>query len=95
MKRIRKALTMASQYLDLPGEVAAGQPKIEVTGTTTFSMEPHRGLLEYGTEEILIASNIGPICIRGKNLSIQLMNRQRITVIGEIQYICLTESDHE
>ena len=95
MKRIRKLVTMTSQYLDLPGEVTGGQPKMELTGTSSFSMEPHRGLLEYETERILIDSSIGPVCVQGKQLAIQLMNRQRITIIGEIHGVCLMEMTHE
>ena len=94
MKQIRKLMTMASQYLDLPGEVAAGQPNMELTGAS-FSMEPHRGLLEYETERIMIASSIGPVCIQGKHLAIQLMNRHRITIMGEIHGVYLTEMGHE
>ncbi len=94
MKQIRKLMTMASQYLDLPGEVAAGQPNMELTGAS-FSMEPHRGLLEYETERIMIASSIGPVCIQGKQLAIQLMNRHRITIVGEIYGVNLTEIGHE
>ena len=43
----RKLLERASRQLELPAEIVAGLPRIEVTGTGELSIEPHRGLLEY------------------------------------------------
>ena len=46
MNKAKKLLSDAAQRLELPADIAAGLPKMELTGTVEFSLEPHRGLLE-------------------------------------------------
>ena len=87
MKKARKLLTRVSQKLELPAEIAAGLPKIELTGTSEFSMEPHKGLLEYEQERISVASSVGTVAVLGSGLTIRLMNQERITVVGEIRAV--------
>lgn len=87
MKKARKLLTRVSQKLELPAEIAAGLPKMEMTGTAEFSMEPHKGLLEYEQERISVASSVGTVTILGNGLTIRLMNQERITVVGEIRAV--------
>ncbi|MGN0979518.1 MAG: YabP/YqfC family sporulation protein [Candidatus Avoscillospira sp.] len=84
MNRAKKLLTGAAGMLDLPADIVAGLPKMELTGFVEFSLEPHKGLLEYADQEIILDSSVGQICIRGENLSIKLMNRARITVTGNL-----------
>lgn len=81
--------------MDLPGEVLAGLPKIEVTGCGEFSLEPHKGLLEYEEDAISVYSNIGRICIKGEKMRIRMMNKDRIVVVGIIQAVYLPGCLHE
>lgn len=73
----------------------AGLPKMELTGNQEFSMEHHRGLLEYADQQIAIGSSAGTVRLYGKGLVIKLMNQERITVSGTIQTVELEESQHE
>lgn len=84
MNRARKILAGAAERLELPAEVLAGVPKMELTGFQQFSIEPHKGLMEYEKDRISIESDLGPILILGSGLTIQLMNRQRITIRGKL-----------
>ena len=95
MNIARKLLTTASQRLELPAEITAGLPKMELTGTTEFSVEPHKGLLEYEQQRISVASSIGAIHVNGRHMTIKLMNQERITVVGEIQSVELPGDRHE
>lgn len=95
MNRAKKLLAGAAGKLDLPADIVAGLPKMELTGFVEFSLEPHRGLLEYADQEILLDSSVGRILVRGENLSIRLMNRARITVAGDLRSVELLEGqDH-
>ncbi len=47
-----KAREQAAEALDLPGDVLAGLPRMELIGSGEFWMEGHRGILSYGEEEI-------------------------------------------
>lgn len=87
MNRARKFLERVAGSFDLPADIVAGLPKMELTGFVEFSLEPHKGLLEYAENEIILESSIGRICIKGDHLTIKLMNRERITVAGNLTAI--------
>ena len=45
-------LDEAAELFDLPPDLVAGLPHIEVVGNTHFYMERHKGILSYSGEEI-------------------------------------------
>lgn len=93
MNRAKKLLVRAANKLELPADIVAGLPKMELTGFTEFSLEPHKGLLEYADHEIILDSSAGHICVRGSGLTIKLMNRARITVAGRLTAVELLGGD--
>ena len=96
MKRARKLLQQTAERLDLPGEVVAGQPHLELTGFTKLSVEHHRGVLEYTDEAVTVALRDGRVRITGKNLSISLMNHEYIVVGGTLCNVALErEGGHD
>lgn len=95
MNKARKILMDAAGHLDLPADILAAVPKMEVTGFQEFSIEPHRGLLEYEKEQIGIETNLGKIQIIGSGLNIKLMNRNRITISGDLHAVRLREDCNE
>lgn len=90
-----KILTGLSQKLQMPGDVLAGVPRIEMIGTRQVAMEPHKGLLEYGTEQISVQSALGAVRISGNSLKILAMNSHRITIGGTIKCVEWVEGVHE
>lgn len=84
MKQTNKLLAAAADKLDLPADIVAGQPRIELIGDRRCSVEPHGGLLEYTKQLVSVDSAVGRVKIVGMNLEIIQMNRDRITVAGEI-----------
>ena len=48
------------QALELPADLAAGVPRLELTGDSQLSMENHRVILSYGTEEICVSAGACP-----------------------------------
>ena len=93
MKRTKRLLETAAERLDLPGNIVAGQPKVELTGFSRISVERHRGILEYGDEAVTVALEQGRIRITGKALSITLMNHEYIVVRGRLRGVELTPGD--
>lgn len=93
MNRAKQFLADAAGRLELPADVLAGIPKMELTGFREFSIEPHQGLVEYEREKISIASDLGRIEVLGRDLTIKLMNRQRITIRGSMTAVALQEGN--
>ncbi len=94
MNKARKLLVQASQRLDLPPDVVAGVPRIELIGLAELSLEPHKGLLEYSEDRISVSTSIGNVTAVGTDLVIKRMNASRITVVGAIHQIQLMEGEH-
>lgn len=93
MKRTRKLLERTADRLDLPGEVVAGQPRLELTGFSKLSVEHHRGVLEYTDEAVTVALQTGRVRVTGQHLSISLMNHEYVVVDGDLRNVALEPGD--
>lgn len=79
-----RILEKTAETFDLPGDVVAGLPKIELVGSREFWMEGHRGILSYGTEEIHISGGKLVVCLRGTDLELRSMNANTLCISGQI-----------
>lgn len=95
MNKVRQLLERASDKLELPVDVVAGVPRVELIGSQQCSVEPHRGLVEYTEEQIVIATSIGTVKLCGTELQIRAMNLQKITVSGKLQAVVWDGENHE
>ena len=77
-------LARASRMLDLPGDVVAGLPRIELIGNRELRMEQHRGILAYGPEEIHISSGKMVVRVKGSGLELRAMDPTQLLITGEI-----------
>ena len=68
-------LEKTAEVFDLPGDVVAGLPRIELTGSRELRMENHKGILSYGGEEIHIS---------GGKLELRSMNASQLLITGVI-----------
>lgn len=87
MKRAQKLLAAASSKMDVPGEIMAGLPKLELTGFSQLSIEHHKGVLEYSPETVSVDVGIGSVRITGSGLSISLMNHGYVVVTGTLRNV--------
>lgn len=87
MPRGRALLTKAAEKLDLPADIAAGLPHMELNGFRECSLDCHTGILEYEKHEIVVALNIGTVTIQGSGLELRLMQRDCLRVTGNIERI--------
>ena len=81
----RGLLERTAEALDLPGDVLAGLPHIELTGNRELRMENHKGILAYGGEEIRISGGKLEITVRGRGLELRAMNAGQLLITGTIQ----------
>ena len=66
-------LEKTAEVFDLPGDVVAGLPRIELTGSRELRMENHKGILSYGGEEIHISGGKLVVKVRGSGLELRSM----------------------
>ena len=71
---MRTMLTRLAGKLDLPADIAAGLPRIALNG-----------ILEYSTERIVVALNIGELTVEGQKLELRQMHRERLCITGRIE----------
>lgn len=91
MKKTRSLAQRILAEADFPGEILTGVPVVELKGTGEAVVISHRGVIGYEPEEVKIASALGPIRIRGKDLTIFRMNRDRIVIHGTITVVEMEE----
>ena len=83
-------LERTAEVFDLPGDVVAGLPRVELLGDRQLRMENHKGILAYGSEEIHISGGKLIVKVRGANLTLRAMNASELLITGEIAGVDLT-----
>lgn len=89
-QRKESLLEKTAQTFDLPADVVAGMPRIELTGDRELRMENHKGILSYGKEEIHISGGKLIVRITGTELELRAMNASELLITGRIAAIELT-----
>lgn len=84
LKRDKKILLGAAELFDLPPDMVAGLPHIEMMGDRYFYMERHKGILSYSGEEISINGECGIVRIFGQNLELTCMTGDQLRIEGSI-----------
>ncbi len=73
-----------AETLHLPKEVVLHLPLISMVGQEELTIENHKGLMEYSTEVIRIATGIGSLKICGVSLELKQMSADCIVVKGRV-----------
>lgn len=76
-------LERTAQLFDIPGE-AAGLPRVELVGRHELRMSNHRGILAYGTEEILVSGGRLLVKVKGEGLELGAMTGEELFITGTI-----------
>lgn len=77
-------LEKTAEVFDLPGDVVAGLPRVELLGDRQLRMENHKGILAYGADEIHISGGKLIVKVRGANLELRAMNAVELLITGDI-----------
>ncbi len=83
-KKRESLLERTAELFDLPGDVVAGLPKVEIIGSREIHMENHKGILAYGTEEICISGGKLIVKVKGEGLELRSMNAKALCITGTV-----------
>lgn len=88
--RRESLLEKTAEVFDLPGDLVAGMPRVEITGNHEVRMENHKGILAYGSQEIHVSGGKLIIKVRGEGLELRSMNASELLITGTITGVDLT-----
>lgn len=83
----KKLFSEAAELFDLPADVVAGLPHVEMVGNGQFYMEHHRGILSYSGEEIAINGDKLIVRVRGTGLELVSMTGEALRIRGVISQV--------
>lgn len=78
-----------AEAFDLPPDAVAGMPHMELLGDRELYLLHHRGILSYGSGEIVVHAPPLTYRIVGKNLTLRAMTEQELRIAGRIESILL------
>ena len=87
MERNRKervVLSTVAELFDLPADVVAGLPRLEMVGSRQLYLEHHAGILAYSEEQIDVNTSAGALRVRGEGLSLWAMTAEELRIGGRI-----------
>ena len=76
-----------AELFDLPADIVARLPHLELVGGAQLYLERHTGILGYSQEQIDINTVSGVLRIKGEKLTIIAMTAEELRVGGEISAI--------
>ena len=87
MERNRKereggVLSTVAELFDLPADVVAGLPRLEMVGSRQMYLEHHQGILAYSDSRIDINTAAGVLCVKGEGLSLLAMTAEELRIGG-------------
>lgn len=77
-------LTAAAELFDLPADMVAGLPRLEMVGSHQLYLEHHTGLLAYTEEQIDANTTAGVLRVRGEGLTLLAMTAGELRIGGRI-----------
>ena len=87
MERNRKervVFSTVAELFDLPADVVAGLPRLEMVGSRQLYLEHHAGILAYSEEQIDVNTSAGALRVRGEGLSLLAMTAEELRIGGRI-----------
>ena len=98
MERNRKewrggVLDSVAERFDLPADIVAGMPRLEMVGGRQLYLEHHAGILGYSTEQIDINTENGVVRVKGSGLTLLAMTAGEVRIGGKIHAVELVGAD--
>ena len=89
MERNRKGreggvLSTVAELFDLPADVVAGLPRLEMVGSRQLYLEHHTGILAYSQDQVDANTSAGVLRIRGTDLTLLAMTAGELRIGGRI-----------
>ncbi len=93
MKDKGKLLDKVAMGFELPTEGLPGLPLVELVGHRRLLVENHKGIIQYGCNEIRIKVCYGQLSVCGSRLELARMTKQQLVIVGCIDSICIFRGD--
>ena len=74
-----------AELFDLPAELVAGAPHLDMVGDRQLYVENHRGILSYGVLSMDINTSMGVLRVRGERLELLAMTAEELRIGGKIR----------
>ena len=90
MERNRKesrVLDTVAELFDLPADVVARLPHLEMIGSRQLYLEHHTGILAYSDEQIDVNTTGGVLRVRGARLALMAMTAEELRLSGRIDAV--------
>lgn len=84
LKEHGKWMDRLAQQADLMGEPIPGQSLVELYGGNRLLIEQHKGVIQYGKEEICIKLRFGILTVYGESLELARMCKEQLIITGRI-----------
>lgn len=85
MEKIKaQLLSPVAELFDLPADLVAGLPHLEMIGQREVFVAPHAGLLSYTDTQIDINTAHGVVQVNGHALTLLVMTAQEVRIGGRI-----------
>ena len=82
-----------AELFDLPADVVAGLPRLEMVGSRQLYLEHHTGILAYSQDLVDANTSAGVLRIRGANLTLLAMTAGELRIGGRIDAVEWLGSD--
>ena len=83
-KRGTRVLANFAERFDLPADIVAGLPHLEMVGRREVYVEHHTGILSYSEEQIDANTTAGVLRITGQGLRLTAMTAEELRIGGTI-----------
>jgi sporulation protein YqfC len=80
-------LNAVAELFDLPADVVAGLPHMEMVGSRQLYLEHHTGILSYSDTQIDANTPMGVLRIRGERLTLLAMTAGELRIGGKIMAV--------
>lgn len=77
-------LDSVAELFDLPADLVAGLPRLEMVGGRQLYLEHHTGLLSYSEQQIDANTTAGVLRVRGEGLTLMAMTAEELRIGGRI-----------
>ena len=86
-RRDKDVLSTVAELFDLPADVVAGLPRLEMVGSRQLYVEHHAGILAYSQDLVDANTSAGVLRIRGANLTLLAMTAGELRIGGRIDAV--------
>ncbi len=76
-----------AELFDLPADIIAGLPRLEMIGGRQLYLERHTGLLSYSDRQIDANTAAGVLRVRGERLTLMAMTSEELRIGGRIDAV--------